>query len=148
MNKCVYIYIYTYIYIYIHTYINSLPSQSTHLDTDPFICVKHRERDVASGHKGITPLGIHPESKKGFPKMGVPPKILWTDEILHQVETTPNHCLVLTGESSFQGFLGGARFRPSTVCVCILGSKEQKQQLNESVKDKSTRAVIRRTPQL
>ena len=36
------------------------------------------------------------------------------DEILHHFETMGNHCLlVYTGESSFQGFLGGAR--PSTV---------------------------------
>ena len=42
--------------------------------------------------------------------------ILWMDEILHQFETNGNHCsLVFTGESSFQGFLGGAGFRPSTV---------------------------------
>ena len=38
------------------------------------------------------------------------------DEILHHFETMGNHCvLVFTRESSFQGFLGGAGFRPSTV---------------------------------
>ena len=43
--------------------------------------------------------------------------LLWMDEILHHLETMGNHCLlVFTGESSFQGFLGGAGFRPSTVC--------------------------------
>ena len=42
--------------------------------------------------------------------------ILWMDEILHHLETMGNHCLlVFTGDSSFQGFLDGAGFRPSTV---------------------------------
>ena len=41
--------------------------------------------------------------------------ILWMDEILHHFQTMGNHCLlVFTGESPFQGFLGGAGFRPST----------------------------------
>ena len=44
------------------------------------------------------------------------PVILWMDEILHHFKTMGNHCLwVFTGESSFQGFLSGAGFRPSTV---------------------------------
>ena len=44
------------------------------------------------------------------------PNILWVDEILHHVETTGNHCLlVFTGQSSFQGFYGGAGFCSSTV---------------------------------
>ena len=39
----------------------------------------------------------------------------------HHLETMGNHCsLVFTGESSFQGFLGGAGFRPSTVCRSTL----------------------------
>ena len=39
--------------------------------------------------------------------------LLWVDEILHQIETIGNHCLlVFTGEASPQGFLGGAGFRP------------------------------------
>ena len=39
----------------------------------------------------------------------------WT-KILHHFETMGSHCiLVVTGESSFQEFLGGAGFRPSTV---------------------------------
>ena len=43
--------------------------------------------------------------------------ILSVDEILHHFATMGNHCwLVFTGESPFQGFLGGAGFRPSTVC--------------------------------
>ena len=38
------------------------------------------------------------------------------DEILHHLETMGNNLSwVFTGESSFQGFLGGAGFRPSTV---------------------------------
>ena len=38
------------------------------------------------------------------------------------LETMRNHCaLVCTGESSFQGFLGGAGFRPSTVWTCHQG---------------------------
>ena len=45
--------------------------------------------------------------------------ILWIDEILHHVETMGNHCaLVFTRDKSFQGFLGGAGFRPSTVSGC------------------------------
>ena len=37
-------------------------------------------------------------------------------EILHHFETMGNHCpFLFPGESSFQGFLGGAGFRPSTV---------------------------------
>ena len=40
----------------------------------------------------------------------------YTDEILHDFETRGNHDeLVFAGESSFQGFLGGAKFCPSTV---------------------------------
>ena len=40
----------------------------------------------------------------------------WTQSISHHLGTVANHCsLVFTGDSSFQGFLGGARFRPSTV---------------------------------
>ena len=36
--------------------------------------------------------------------------------VSHHFETRGNHCsLVFTGESSFQGSLGGAGFRPSTV---------------------------------
>ena len=42
--------------------------------------------------------------------------ILWIDEIMHHFETMGNHCwLAFTGDSSFQGFLGGAGFPPSTV---------------------------------
>ena len=42
--------------------------------------------------------------------------LLWMDEILHHLETMGSHgCLVFTGESTFQGFLGGAGLRPSTV---------------------------------
>ena len=38
------------------------------------------------------------------------------DEILHHFETKGNQCLlVFTGPSSFEGFLGGAGFCPSTV---------------------------------
>ena len=38
------------------------------------------------------------------------------DEILHHLDTMGNHCLlVFAGESSFQGSLGGAGFRPSTI---------------------------------
>ena len=48
--------------------------------------------------------------------------ILWMDEILHHVETMNNLCsLVFTGESSFQGFLGGEGFRPSTVTLPVAG---------------------------
>ena len=44
---------------------------------------------------------------------------LWMDEILHHSETMGHHCLlVFSGESSFQGFLDGAGFRPSTVSHC------------------------------
>ena len=43
-------------------------------------------------------------------------ELLWMDEILQHFETMGNHCLlVFTEESSFQGFLGAAGFRPSTV---------------------------------
>ena len=46
----------------------------------------------------------------------------WTKFISHHLETMGSHCLlVFAGESSFQGSLGGAGFRPSTVCcVCDL----------------------------
>ena len=38
------------------------------------------------------------------------------DEILQHSEAMKNHCLlVVAGESSFHGFLGGAGFRPPTV---------------------------------
>ena len=40
----------------------------------------------------------------------------WTKSIAHLFETLGSHgVLVFIGESSFQGFLGGAGFRPSTV---------------------------------
>ena len=40
----------------------------------------------------------------------------WTKSNSHHLETRRNHCLlVFTGEAAFQGFLGGAGFRPSTV---------------------------------
>ena len=40
----------------------------------------------------------------------------WTKSTSHHSETMGNHLsLVFTGESSFQGFLGGAGFCPSTV---------------------------------
>ena len=42
--------------------------------------------------------------------------LLWADEILHHVESMQNQSrLEFTGESSFQGFVGGAGFRPPTV---------------------------------
>ena len=41
-----------------------------------------------------------------------------TKSISHHVEAMGNHgLLVFTGESSFQGFLGGVGFRPSTVVL-------------------------------
>ena len=47
--------------------------------------------------------------------------ILWMDEILHHFETMGNHnLLAFTGESSFQGFLGGAGFCASTVCLLFV----------------------------
>ena len=43
--------------------------------------------------------------------------ILWVDEI-HRFESMQNQCpLVFAGESSFQGFLGSAGFRPPTVWI-------------------------------
>ena len=62
--------------------------------------------------------------------------ILWMDEILHHFETMTNdNLLVFTGESSFQGFLGGAGSCPSTVVVndklvssFFLGNLDQKRQ--------------------
>ena len=49
--------------------------------------------------------------------------ILWMDEILHHLEAMGNHCwLVFTGEPSFQGFLGGAGFRPTAVEVIGIAS--------------------------
>ena len=37
--------------------------------------------------------------------------VLWMDEILHHCKTVGNHCLlVFIGGSSFQGFLGGAKW--------------------------------------
>ena len=44
------------------------------------------------------------------------PGIQWMDKFLRHFETMRSHCLLLfIGGSSFQGFLGGAGFRPSTV---------------------------------
>ena len=44
--------------------------------------------------------------------------ILWMDEILHHFETMGSRCLlVFTGESSFQGFLGGAKWISSIHCL-------------------------------
>ena len=40
--------------------------------------------------------------------------LLWMDELLHHFESVGNHCLLVAG-SSFQGFLGDAGVRPSTV---------------------------------
>ena len=41
--------------------------------------------------------------------------LLWVDGILHHFETMGRHCLLaFTGESSFQGFLGGAKWILST----------------------------------
>ena len=57
-------------------------------------------------------------SKREFPLVRMHSCILRMDEILHDLETMRNHCsLVFTGESSFQGFFGGARFRPSTAAL-------------------------------
>ena len=43
-------------------------------------------------------------------------EILWMDEILHHLESMGTRCLLAVArEPSFQGFLGGAGFRPSTV---------------------------------
>ena len=49
---------------------------------------------------------------------GAESDLLWMDKILHQIETIGNHCFLLfTGELSFPGFLGGAKWtsQPSTV---------------------------------
>ena len=47
------------------------------------------------------------------------------DTILHHIETMGCHCfLVFTGESSFQGFLGGAGFRPSTVGLAFTSLRD------------------------
>ena len=49
--------------------------------------------------------------------MSVCKGMVWIDKFLHHLKTMENHCLlVCAGESSFQGFLGGAGFRPSAVC--------------------------------
>ena len=48
--------------------------------------------------------------------------ILWVDKIqFAPLETMKSHCLlVCTGQSSFQGFLGGAGFCPSTLDLIVL----------------------------
>ena len=55
----------------------------------------------------------------GFPKWGSPSNgnILWMDKLLHDLETMVETIVYwyLRGESSFQGFSGGARFCASTV---------------------------------
>ena len=52
----------------------------------------------------------------GSQNMGTPILILWMDEILHHLGNHDTPLLVgITGESTFQGFLGGAGFCPSTV---------------------------------
>ena len=70
---------------------------------------------VLSLHKAsipCVPFAIVPQLKVGKECI----HILWMDEILHQLETMGNCCLLaFTRELSFQGFLGGAGFRPSTV---------------------------------
>ena len=44
----------------------------------------------------------------------------WTKSISHQFETNCNHCLlVFTGESSFQGFLGGAKWISSIHSIWV-----------------------------
>ena len=54
--------------------------------------------------------------------------ILWIDEFLNHFATIKDHCLlVFTGESSSQGSLGGAGFRPST--VLFVEYTQQKQWL-------------------
>ena len=52
--------------------------------------------------------------------------ILWMDKILHQVKAMQNHCLLVFTRESSHGFLGVARFRPSTVCVCSKTAPEKK----------------------
>ena len=43
--------------------------------------------------------------------------LLWMDEILHHFETMGSCCLwAFTGQSSYQGSLGGAGSHPSAVC--------------------------------
>ena len=64
---------------------------------------------------GVSP-GSCLENASRFQVMTVCLGILWMNEILHHLETMGNHgWLVFTGESTFQGVLGGAGFRPSTV---------------------------------
>ena len=69
---------------------------------------------------------------------------MWMDEILHHLETMGNHnSLVCTGESSFQGLLGGADFvhpqyeLESSLCLsCKVGWRSRSQNaVSVSVRD-------------
>ena len=68
---------------------------------------------------------------KSAPCWGLP-KMLWMDKILHQFETMKKHCLLaFTGKPSFQGFLGGAGFRPSTVGLLQKDGVKQNPKANQ-----------------
>ena len=56
--------------------------------------------------------GIYPwKNRSVCTRCQLKPLILWMDKILHHLKNMGNHCLlVCTGESSFQGFLGGAKW--------------------------------------
>ena len=68
----------------------------------------------ASGEGPSLSLRVGREENEAF-ILKTFPDILWVDDFLHHFEAMGNHCLlVFTGESSFQGFLGGAKWISST----------------------------------
>ena len=55
-------------------------------------------------------------------------------KILHLYETMQNHCLsVFTRKSSFQGFLGGAGFRQSTVALSTIAKHQVRAPLSVGI---------------
>ena len=68
----------------------------------------------------------------GLGPQGTNEKILWmvAISISHPFETMGNHCLLaFAGESPIRGFLGGAGFRPSTVCPVMNSFQNQQGKI-------------------
>ena len=63
---------------------------------------------------------------------GVAPTLLWTDEILHHLETMVETivCWHLEGESSFQGFLSGGRLCPPSPALGVNIRQEEAGKLS------------------
>ena len=77
---------------------------------------------VAWGLQGSQHVGSSGELPFGWGSCAMGSmELLWMDEILHHFEIMGNHCLlVFTGQSSFQGFLGGAKWISSIHSMFLL----------------------------